>query len=136
MKILHVHFIDCTYRALFEFSYSTPVKSLSLIKVDVGTFGVVGAFIPIYPALDLVLHGVIEMPEEGFCLTVMRSSLSLMRALFFFQEMVGSGCPLGGMHSITAGSPAATTTSLGAWRKSSLKTTEERKQCEGSLEAV
>lgn len=55
-------------------------------------------------------------------LTEMRSSLVLTRALLRFQDTEGSGWPRGGTHSNTAGSPAATTTSLGAWRKSSLRT--------------
>lgn len=55
-------------------------------------------------------------------LTVTRSSLVLTRTLLRFQDTVGSGWPLGGTHSNTAGSPAATTTSLGACRKSSLST--------------
>ena len=66
--------------------------------------------------------------EKRFFLrrTVILSSRSLTRTLFLFQEMVGSGWPLGGMHSMTAGSPAATTTSLGVWRKSSLRTGERK----------
>lgn len=52
----------------------------------------------------------------------MRSSLVLTRTLLRFQDTVGSGWPRGGTHSSTAGSPAATTTSLGACRKSSLRT--------------
>lgn len=59
-------------------------------------------------------------------LTVILSSRSLTRTLFLFQEMVGSGWPLGGIHSMTAGSPAATTTSLGVWRKSSLRTAKTK----------
>lgn len=55
-------------------------------------------------------------------LTEMRSSLVLTRTLLRFQDTVGSGWPRGGTHSNTAGSPAATTTSLGACRKSSLRT--------------
>lgn len=39
--------------------------------------------------------------------------------------MVGSGCPRGGWHSNMAGSPAATTTSVGFWRKSSRSTNIE-----------
>lgn len=50
--------------------------------------------------------------------------------------MVGSGWPLGGMHSMTAGSPAATTTSLGVWRKSSLRTGEERERWTEMLDWV
>ncbi len=56
--------------------------------------------------------------------TVILSSLSFTFTLFLFQEIVGSGWPRGGMHSITAGSPAATTTSLGVCRKSSRRTEE------------
>lgn len=55
-------------------------------------------------------------------LTETRSSLVLTRTLLRFQETVGSGWPRGGTQSNTAGSPAATTTSLGACRKSSLST--------------
>lgn len=52
----------------------------------------------------------------------MRSSLALTRTLLRFHDTVGSGWPRGGTHSSTAGSPAATTMSLGACRKSSLRT--------------
>lgn len=62
-------------------------------------------------------------------LTAMRSSLLLIRTLLRFQNTVGSGCPRGGTHSSTAGSPAATTTSLGACRKSSLRTKTGTKEC-------
>lgn len=55
-------------------------------------------------------------------LTVMRSSLSSRLAPSFLQEIVGSGCPRGGWHSSTAGSPTATITSTGFCRKSSRKT--------------
>lgn len=41
--------------------------------------------------------------------------------------MVGSGCPRGGWHSSTAGSPTATITSTGFWRKSSRRTGKDRK---------
>lgn len=63
--------------------------------------------------------------KQDCILTVILSSWSVTWMLFLFQEMVGSGWPLGGMHSMTAGSPAATTTSLGVWRKSSLRTTKK-----------
>lgn len=52
----------------------------------------------------------------------MRSSLSSKLALSFLQEIVGSGCPRGGWHSSTAGSPTATITSTGFCLKSSRKT--------------
>lgn len=61
-------------------------------------------------------------------LTVMRSSLVLTLTLLRFQDTVGSGWPRGGTHSNTAGSPAATTTSLGACRKSSLRTRRRKKR--------
>lgn len=48
--------------------------------------------------------------------------MSLIRTPFFFQDTLGSGCPRGGTHSSTAGSPAATTTSPGGCRKSSRST--------------
>lgn len=60
-------------------------------------------------------------------LTEILLSLSLTRTLFLFQEMLGSGWPRGGIHSSTAGSPAATTASLGAWRKSSLSAMKGKK---------
>lgn len=55
-------------------------------------------------------------------LTVILSSLSSMFIPSFFHDMVGSGCPRGGWHSRTAGSPAATITSAGFCRKSSRRT--------------
>lgn len=61
-------------------------------------------------------------------LTVMRSSLVLTLTLLRFQDTVGSGWPRGGTHSKTAGSPAATTTSFGACRKSSLRTRRRKKR--------
>lgn len=70
----------------------------------------------------------LQCVELGGILTVILSSWSVTWMLFLFQEMVGSGWPLGGIHSITAGSPAATTTSLGVWRKSSLRTAKVQQQ--------
>lgn len=55
-------------------------------------------------------------------LTVIRSSLSSKLVPSFLQEMVGSGCPRGGWHSSTAGSPTATITSTGFCLKSSRRT--------------
>lgn len=52
----------------------------------------------------------------------MRSSLSSKLEPSLLQEMVGSGCPRGGWHSSTAGSPTATMTSTGFCLKSSRKT--------------
>lgn len=72
------------------------------------------------------LYYSISVEEKKSQLTAILSSRSLTRILFLFQEMVGSGWPLGGIHSKTAGSPAATTTSLGVWRKSSLRTAGNR----------
>lgn len=66
-------------------------------------------------------------------LTVMRSSLSSKLAPSFLQEIVGSGCPRGGWHSSTAGSPTATITSTGFCLKSSRKTGKHRK-AEQSIE--
>lgn len=54
--------------------------------------------------------------------TVMRSSLSSKLEPSFLQEIVGSGCPRGGWHSRTAGSPTATITSTGFCLNSSRKT--------------
>lgn len=62
------------------------------------------------------------------CLTVILSSRSSMLTPSFFHEMVGSGCPRGGWHSSTAGSPAATITSAGFCLKSSRRTTREETQ--------
>lgn len=44
----------------------------------------------------------------------------------FFQCRVGSGCPLGGPHSSSAVSPAATRVSLGSALKSSLSTADKQ----------
>lgn len=44
------------------------------------------------------------------------------------QEIVGSGCPRGGWHSSTAGSPTATITSTGFCLKSSRKTETHRRK--------
>ena len=59
-------------------------------------------------------------------LTVILSSLSSRGEPSFFQEMVGSGWPRGGWHSITAGAPTATMTSEGFCLKSSRSTVGTR----------
>lgn len=56
------------------------------------------------------------------------SSRSSMLTPSFFHDMVGSGCPRGGWHSRTAGSPAATITSAGFCLKSSRKTAKNEKE--------
>lgn len=61
-----------------------------------------------------------EIKRAAF--TVMRSSLSSKLEPSFLQEIVGSGCPRGGWHSRTAGSPTATITSTGFCLNSSRKT--------------
>lgn len=64
--------------------------------------------------------------HESSSLTVIRSSLSSRLAPSLLQEIVGSGCPRGGWHSRTAGSPTATITSTGFCLKSSRKTETHR----------
>lgn len=65
-------------------------------------------------------------PLLNSVLTVILSSLSSSGEPSFFQEMVGSGWPRGGWHSITAGSPTATMTSEGFCLKSSRSTAGTR----------
>lgn len=60
--------------------------------------------------------------RHGGALTVILPSSSLTGALPFFQDTAGSGWPRGGTHSITAGSPTATTRFPGDCRKSSRRT--------------
>lgn len=59
--------------------------------------------------------------------TVILSSLSSIFTPSFFHDIVGSGCPRGGWHSRTAGSPAATITSAGFCLKSSRRTARNHK---------
>lgn len=69
-----------------------------------------------------------KLLESLSCLTVIRSSLSFRLAPSLLQEIVGSGCPRGGWHSSTAGSPTATITSTGFCLKSSRKTETQRRK--------
>lgn len=71
--------------------------------------------------------GCADKPPES-SLTVIRSSLSSRLAPSLLQEIVGSGCPRGGWHSNTAGSPTATITSTGFCLKSSRKTETHRRK--------
>lgn len=71
------------------------------------------------------LLNVFREGQRRVYLTVMRSSLSAKLAPSFLQEIVGSGCPRGGWHSSTAGSPTATITSTGFCLKSSRITAKD-----------
>lgn len=73
---------------------------------------------PLAPALA---HQILS-PGTRSRLTVILPSSSLSLALSFFQDTEGSGWPRGGTHSITAGSPTATSTFPGDCRKSSRRT--------------
>lgn len=75
-------------------------------------------------SLSLLIYQCFRLLNQ--ILTVILSSLSSRGEPSFFHEIVGSGWPRGGWHSITAGSPTATMTSEGFCLKSSRRTAGTR----------